>query len=238
MKKKVFFMKKIRLMLVDDHTLMRDGLKTIFEIEDDFEIVGFASNGREAYEEALKLKPDIILMDIRMEEMNGVNSTKIIKEKLPKTIIIILTTFDDDEYIIDALSYGASGYLLKDLPADQLIKYVRDSYNGRILMPDIVAKKIANNLKRHKEDRDEAYVSYLSNQETTTLFEELSKREVEIAKLLIKGLSNKQIADNLYLSEGTVKNYISNIYGKIGSSSRVEAVIFLSNYFNKTGKFF
>ncbi len=197
------------MLIVDDQTLMREGLKTIIDMEEDMQVVGCAANGKEAYHMTRELQPDVILMDIRMPEMDGVESTRIIKKEIPQTTVIVLTTFDDDEYIIDALRHGASGYLLKDIPAEELLKAIRDGAAGDILMHGSVAAKLAARVAMH---------------EPRVPTPELSPREIEIAELMLKGLSNREIADSLYITEGTVKNYITVIYSKLGTSNRAQAI--------------
>ena len=206
-------MEKIKVLVVDDQTLMRDGLKTIIDLEENMQVIGTAKNGQEAIEFCKKHKPDLILMDIRMPGINGVESTKIIKTLYPKIVILILTTFNEDEYIIDALSYGASGYLLKDIEGDALIKAIEDAYNGSFMLPSQVAIKIAKRLSNNTD---------VTLQDKNKL-SDFSEREIELAKLLALGFTNKQIASSLYISEGTVKNYISNIYSKLGTSDRMAA---------------
>lgn len=211
-------MSPIRILVADDQTLMRDGLKTIFELEDDMEVVGMAENGMQAYEMAGRLCPDIVLMDIRMPVMDGVESTRLIKKNYPSTIVIMLTTFDDDEYIIHALRFGANGYLLKDIQGNKLIEAVRDSASGNILIPSNIAAKLAARLSRMPPEQ---------NHQDKGTISEFSGREMEIARLMVKGYNNRQIASVLYITEGTAKNYISSIYSKIGTSDRTNAVILL-----------
>lgn len=211
-------MGKIKIVIVDDQTLMRDGLKTILELENDMEVLGTAENGLKAIEMVKELRPDVVLMDIRMPVMNGVESTRAIKQSFPDTCVIMLTTFDDEEYIIDALSFGASGYLLKDMPGDKLIDAVRDGIKGNLLIPGTIAAKLAARLSRPHLEVKNSINGPLS---------ELSERELEISRLLIKGYSNRQIASKLFISEGTVKNYVSNIYSKIGISDRAKALLYL-----------
>ena len=211
-------MNNIKVLIADDQTLMRDGLKTILELEEGIEVVGMAENGIQAYELTEKLDPDVVLMDIRMPLMDGVESTRIIKKNNPSIVVIMLTTFDDDEYIIQALQYGASGYFLKDIQGNKLIQAIRESVTGNMLMPSNIAVKLATRL------------SQISNHEPATSKcndLEFSVREQEIAALMVKGYTNKQIASELCISEGTTKNYISIIYSKIGTNDRTKAVIFL-----------
>jgi DNA-binding NarL/FixJ family response regulator len=213
----------IRIMLVDDQTLMRDGLKTILDLEDDMEVIGVCDNGEKAFDMAKKLLPDVILMDIRMPVMNGVESVRLIKRTLPGIVVIMLTTFDDDDYIMEALHYGANGYLLKDIRADKLLEAIRDGVNGNILMPAAVAAKLVDRLSK---------INICSPPSGKESILDLSEREMEIAVLLAKGYSNKQIASELFITEGTTKNYISSIYNKINISDRTKAVLFLQQRLN------
>jgi DNA-binding NarL/FixJ family response regulator len=210
-------MDKIKILIVDDQTLMREGLKTILSLEEDMEVVGLAENGIAAIELSNKLMPDVILMDIRMPVMNGVESTKEIRRVSPNIKIIILTTFDDDEFIIEALSHGASAYFLKDLPSDSLISSIRDAHKGVILMqPEIVAKLMASITAKDN-------ISNSSDEEYQGL-NKFTKREAEIYKLIKDGLSNKEIASKLFITEGTVKNYVSIIYDKLDVKDRTKAI--------------
>lgn len=202
-------MKMIKLMIVDDQTLMRDGLKTIIELEEDIDVVALAEDGEEAVKLNEKINPDVILMDIRMPIMNGVESVKAIKKVDDDVSILMLTTFDDEEYIIEALAYGADGYLLKDIAADQLIDYIRAGYKGEIMLPAKIARKLAVKLREQEE-----VTNNIENINDIAL-EDFSQRELEIARNLSRGLTNKQIAKELFISEGTVKNYISTIYSKL-----------------------
>ncbi|MBB6631711.1 response regulator transcription factor [Clostridium algidicarnis] len=206
----------IKVLIADDQTLMRDGLKTILDLEEDIEVIATAENGEIAFQKSIELTPDVILMDIRMPIMNGVDSVKKIKSILPKVAVIMLTTFDDDEYIIEALSNGASGYLLKDMPAEKLIEAIRDSLKGQLFIPTNIAAKLISRLYE-KEASKNTLKRDLS----------LSERELQVSSLLIEGYNNKQISSKLFISEGTVKNYISNIYSKIGISDRTKAALFL-----------
>lgn len=210
-------MDKIKILIADDQTLMRDGLKTIIDLEDNMEVAGTAKNGQEAVEFCKQSPPDLILMDIRMPMMDGVDSTKIIKSLYPEVIILILTTFNDDDYIIDALAYGASGYILKDIEGDDLIKAINDAYKGSFMLPSDVAIKIARRLTR---------TNVVTPDQKKSL-SDFSEREIEIAKMMVSGFNNKQIASSLFISEGTVKNYISNIYSKLGTSDRTTAVLII-----------
>lgn len=208
-------MEKIKIIIVDDQTLMRDGLKTILELEDNIEVVAVAKNGYEAIEASKEFSPDLILMDIRMPGMDGVESTKIIKSLYPNIIILILTTFNEEEYIIDALSYGASGYILKDIEGDDLIKAINDAHRGSFILPSQVAIKLAKKITN---------TNVVTKDQKETL-KDFSDREIEIAKMISLGFTNKQISTSLFISEGTVKNYVSNIYLKLGTSDRMAAAL-------------
>ena len=209
-------MEKIRIMLVDDQMLLREGLKTIINLQEDMEVVAEAENGHRAAEEMAKREVDVILMDIRMPVLNGVEATALIKKDYPETAIIILTTFDDDDYIIDALSNGAEGYLLKDIDALHLISSIRDAVAGQMMLPGRIAAKLAARIS--------GQTSYRGRQRVESDgLPVLSEREKELGMLMAEGLSNRQIAQKLFLSEGTVKNYISEIYAKLGTNNRTKA---------------
>lgn len=213
-------MDKIKVLIADDQTLMRDGLKTILELENNIEVVALAKDGLEAVTLCAKTEPAVVLMDIRMPNMDGVEATKRIKEAFPKTVILILTTFDDEEYIVEALSHGATGYILKDIAGDLLIKAINDAYNGSFILPSKIAIKLAGTISKTVKAPENTSLASL----------ELSEKEMEIAKMLAEGFTNKQIASALYISGGTVKNYVSNLYSKIGISDRTAAAIYLKNF--------
>lgn len=220
-------MEKIRVLIADDQTLMRDGLKTILELEDNIEVVALAKDGVEALKLCSETRPQVVLMDIRMPNMDGVQCTKLIKETYPNVVILILTTFDDEEFIVKALSNGATGYILKDIEGDGLIKAVQDAYNGAFILPSKVAIKLAGKIvKDYSEDTRKT----TKNSESKVLNSlGLSEKEIEIAKMLAQGFTNKQIASSLYISGGTVKNYVSNLYSKIGISDRTAAAIYIKD---------
>ncbi len=209
-------METINILIADDQTLMCDGLKTILELEENLNVMGTAKNGEEVLEFCKGNKPDLVLMDVRMPKMNGVKCTKILKTLYPEIKVLVLTTFNDTEYIIEALNYGAVGYILKDIEGDELIKAINDAYKGRLMMPASVAKKLAEKLS-------ESTVVVNTHKEKKVL-KDFSEREEEIAKMMTMGFNNKQIASSLFISEGTAKNYISNIYSKLGTSDRIEAI--------------
>ncbi|MCX8095006.1 MAG: response regulator transcription factor [Caldisericia bacterium] len=206
---------KIKILIVDDQKLIREGLKALLQMEDGFCVIGEASNGKEAYELYIKLKPDIVLMDIQMPVMNGVEAIKKIKEVDSQAKIIILTTFDDDQYVYDGLKSGALGYILKDISIEKLSETIRIVYEGGALIEPSITKKILSELSKIEKPQIKK----------EALIEELSLRELEILKLISKGYTNQDIADKLNLSVGTVKNYVTIILQKIGARDRTEAAL-------------
>jgi DNA-binding NarL/FixJ family response regulator len=210
-------MGKIKVMLVDDEKLIRDGLKIILETYDDIEITAVASNGEEALNACREKEPDIILMDIRMPKCDGVLGTKLIKKEFHKVRILILTTFNDVEYIHEALKYGASGYLLKDSDYDLIYEGIKACLKGNVVIhPEVVLKIISENTKYNNNN---------SLEEIKTKFN-LSGKEISIIKEIANGLSNKEIGENLFLTEGTIKNNISNILSKLSLRDRTQLTIF------------
>jgi len=211
-------MNKIKIVIADDQSLIRDGLKLILEMEDDIEVVGLAANGEEAFELSKNLKPDIVLMDIRMPVCDGVLGTKRICEAFPNIKVIILTTFIDDGYIFEALKGGAKGYLLKDVQSDELANSIRSVRAGGILIHPDVAAKMLNGLNTSSK-REETADSFKNENE-------LTNREIEIVKLIGGGKSNKEIAALLFISEGTAKNHITNILGKLYLRDRTQIALY------------
>lgn len=206
---------KIKILIADDQKLIREGLKVLLEMEEDFEVVGEATNGVEAYELYIKLKPDIVLMDIQMPIMNGVEAIKKIKEANPSAKIIILTTFDDDQYVFDGLKSGALGYILKDTSIEKVSETIRIVNKGGALIEPSITKKILSEISKIEKPK-------IKKEE---LIEELNLREIEILKFISKGYTNQEIADKLNLSVGTVKNYVTTILQKIGARDRTEAAL-------------
>ena len=212
---------KIKVMITDDQRLMREGLKTILDLEQDLTVVELAENGRDALNKIAEAQPDVILMDIRMPIMNGVECTGIIKQQYPKIKVLILTTFDDDEFIIDALKNGAVGYMLKDLSSEKLVGAIKDAYNGNsIMQPEIAAKVIS-----HITGSTLGPIHNNAVLEQSSM-SELTEREKNVLQLVGKGMSNAEIAKKLYISEGTVKNYISNLYSKLEVNDRSKLTLF------------
>ena len=206
----------IRLLLVDDQRLMRDGLRILLELESDFEVIGEAEDGAQALESYQQLSPDVVLMDIRMPVMDGVEATRRLRESDPNSKVIILTTFDDNEYIFEGLRAGALGYLLKDVSGDELADAIHKVAAGGSMIEPSVARKVIAEFARLAPATPEA---------VEDLIEPLSEREIEILKLVSQGLTNKEIAAKLYLAEGTVKNYVTSILQKIGARDRTQAAI-------------
>ena len=200
-------MKPIRILLAEDQTLMRQGLKTILELEGDFAVAGEAEDGKSAVKLALQLRPDIILMDVQMPQLNGVEATAAICRSWPEARVIILTTFDRDDYVFQGVRAGAVGYLLKDLPAQKLMETIRRVQAGEVfIQPEIASRTLRAALHSPGE-----------------LIEPLSEREREVLVMLAQGIPNKEIADKLHLAEGIVKNHVSNILGKLQALNRTEA---------------
>ncbi|MDE7162617.1 MAG: response regulator transcription factor [Clostridia bacterium] len=204
----------IKVMLVDDQIILAEGIKSVLETSGDITVVGVAGDGVEAVVLAESLKPDVVLMDIRMPNMNGVAATKKIKEALPDCKIIILTTFDDSDYILSAINNGASGYLLKDIGSTALIDAIRNAYAGDTILPSKIAKKITDAALMVSSDREIKLKRAYG----------LSDREAGIAMMILEGFTNRQIASALKLSDGTSRNYISTIYLKLGVENRTAAI--------------
>jgi DNA-binding NarL/FixJ family response regulator len=195
---------------------MRDGLRTLLELESDFEVVGEVENGAEALEAHRQLSPDVILMDIRMPVMDGVEATRRLQEVDPASKVIILTTFDDNEYVFEGLRAGALGYLLKDVSGDELADAIRKVAAGGSMIEPSVARKVVAEFARLAPVTPEAKAE---------LIEPLSEREIEILKLVSQGLTNKEVAARLFLAEGTVKNYVTSILQKIDARDRTQAAL-------------
>ena len=204
----------IKVMLADDQKILSEGIKSVLETCPDIAVCGIAYDGVQAVDMARALRPDVILMDVRMPEMNGVAATKRIKESFPDIKIIILTTFDDSDYILSGINNGASGYLLKDIGSAALIDAIKNAYAGDTILPSKIARKIA-------------YAAMLVSSDKQIKLKRaygLSDREVDIALMLADGFTNRQIASAIKLSDGTARNYISSIYLKLGVDSRMSAI--------------
>lgn len=215
-------MRTITIVIADDQLLTREGLRTILNLEDDFEVVGVAKNGEEACQMAESLQPDLVMLDIQMPIMDGISALKRIKRSSPKIFILILTTFIDEDYIVEGMANGASGYMLKDMDADKMIASIRDTVSGQFILPASVAAKLAARMNRFTEDYEHFQRSSLDRMK-------LTEREEELAQLIIRGLNNREIADALHIAEGTARNYISNLYGKLEVVDRAQAIVRLQS---------
>ncbi|WP_079478617.1 response regulator [Halobacillus salinus] len=216
----------IEIMIVDDQELMRDGLATILDLKPELSVVGVASDGREAYELALEKKPDIVLMDIRMPGTNGVKGANLITSSLLDTKVLMLTTFSDTELILEALTEGAHGYLLKDMPTDSIVQAIMTVHSGGIVLPQHLTAEIISEMKRRQELEKEIFPS----QDVPSIIHDLTEREREVLRKLGEGMNNKEIASQLYISEGTVKNHVSHLIGKLEVRDRTQAAIFAVRY--------
>lgn len=208
----------IKILIAEDQELMRQSLQIILGANSDFEVTDAVENGREVIRSVRREKPDIILMDIRMPEMDGVTCTQIIKESNPEIKIIILTTFDDDEYVYNALKFGASGYILKGVTAKELADAVRTVYNGEEMLNADIAKKVLKMFRKIAQSN----FSISVNDEYT---KDLSDAERNVIRCVGRGLSNKEIASELHLSEGTVRNYLSSVLSKLDLRDRTQLAI-------------
>jgi len=206
----------IRLMIVDDQKLMREGLRTLLELEGGFEIVAEAGDGQAALDAYAELQPDVVLMDIRMPGMDGVEATRRLHEKWSNARVIILTTFNDDAYVFEALRVGALGYLLKDLSGHELANAVQTVANGGVLIDPSVARKVVAEFAR---------LTPSARPINDGLPDPLTERELDVLRLLSEGMSNREIGNKLSLTEGTVKNYVTNVLQKIGARDRTQAAL-------------
>jgi len=203
----------MKVIICDDQAIVRDGLAMLLKLEPDIEIAGSAEDGAEAIEIVADKKPDLILMDLKMPIMNGVEATRQIVAKYPEVKVLVLTTYADDEWVFDAIQAGASGYLLKDTPREELIRAVRGTAAGKTYVDPSVAGKVLEQ------------VSSRQTQPATLITVKLTQREVEVLRLIAKGSSNADIADRLSLSDGTVRNHVSAILAKLGVSDRTQAAV-------------
>lgn len=204
----------ITLLIVEDQTLMRQGLKTILQLEEGLRVVGEASNGAEGVREALRLRPNVILTDVQMPNMTGVEATQAICAAWPTAKVIVLTTFDRDDYVFQSIRAGAMGYLLKDTPAENLISTIRRVHAGDVfIQPEIASRAL----------REMAHVGLSGRAPLPNMPFDLSDREREVLTLLAQGASNRDIAEKLFITEGTVKNHVSNILGKLQAENRTQA---------------
>jgi DNA-binding NarL/FixJ family response regulator len=211
----------IQIVLVDDQHLIRQGLKALLELEPDLQVVGEGENGQMAIALVASLQPDVVLMDIRMPVMDGVAATRAINQQFPNTKVLVLTTFDDDQYVAEALRCGAMGYLLKDTPSEELAVAIRSVYRGYTQLGPGLVEKIMAQLPMNAPPT-------LASPPPS--WDELTPREQEVLRLIAKGASNREIAQSLYISEGTVKNHVTNILNRLNLRDRTQAAIFANSF--------
>ncbi len=211
----------IQVLLVDDQTLIRQGIRLLLEIETDIRVVGQAADGREAIRQVEALHPDVVLMDVRMPEMDGVAATREIASRFPDTGVIILTTFEDDETVFEGLEAGARGYLLKDVSSEEMAQAVRRVAAGEALIQPRITRKVLAEFSR----RASGSAGQAGHPAGQPLPAPLTERELEVLRSLARGLSNREIAESLVITEGTVKNHVSNLIDKLGVRDRTQAVL-------------
>jgi len=207
-------MEKVKLIIADDHALIREGIKKLLELEEGIEILGLAGDGNEALRLIKDLSPDVILLDINMPNLNGIDTLKIIKKDYPKTKAIMLTIHEDAEYLIETINIGAEGYVLKDADISSLIKAILKVHAGEIYIHPTLSGILIKEYKRKDQSQDEVNNS------------SLTRREYDVIKLISKGYNNKEIATELFISEKTVKNHVSNIFKKIKVTDRTQAALY------------
>ena len=211
----------VRVLVVDDQQLMRDGLASLLSIQEGIEVVGTAANGQAAIEQAVTLSPDIVLMDIRMPVLDGIAATAQVRRLLPCQVLM-LTTFDDEEYVVKALMAGACGYLLKDIPAQDLAQAIRLAHRGIYQLDPSIAGKLVGALTSAARPVEKTAPPSAANDDLSALTE----REIEVLRLIATGATNREIAEELVISEGTVKNHVSNILAGLGLRDRTQAAIY------------
>ncbi len=203
----------MKILLCDDQAVIRDGLEMLLNLERDFEVIGAAQDGAEAVELAAQKQPDLILMDLKMPIMNGIEATRQIRAKFPNIKILVLTTYDDDEWVFDAIRAGASGYLLKDTSRQKIVEAIRGTMDGKSFVDPAIAGKLLNQ------------VASRQTQPASILTDKLTERELDVLRLIAKGINNSEIAIQLHLSEGTIRNHVSAILEKLGVSDRTQAAV-------------
>jgi len=205
---------EITVLLADDHVLLRQGTRELLEREEDLKVIGEAGDGEEAVRLAQDLHPHVVIMDIAMPKLNGIEATRRIKEMQPDSAVLILSAYDDDQYVFAILEAGAAGYLLKDVPSQELVEAIRAVHAGESILHPIIARKVLN---RFASPQGPGVLGVQSDQ--------LSEREMEVLKLAAQGISNMEIAEELALSVRTIQGHLSNIFSKMQVGSRTEAVI-------------
>jgi len=209
-------LKKIKVMIVDDHSLIREGLRRLLELEKDIDVTGQASNGREAVEIALTLKPDVVLMDINMPLKNGLEAIKELRAINCPSKIVVITIHGHQEYLLEAIRLGAAGYVMKDAEVDEILEAIRTVHNGKTYIQPSLTNIVL------KENDGTAFATYKNRAKD----DNLTRREIQVLLLIADGKNNREIADNLYISEKTVKNHVSNLFKKIDVSDRTQAAVY------------
>jgi DNA-binding NarL/FixJ family response regulator len=205
----------IRVLLVDDQELVRSGFKLILDLADGIDVVGEAADGRQAVQLAKELDPDVVLMDVRMPELNGIEATQRLQWAGVDARVLVLTTFDLDEYVYGALKAGASGFLLKDAPREQLVTAIQTVARGEALLAPAITHRLI-----------ERFVTRVATADASSALAELSQRELEVLRLISRGLNNAELAEELILGQATVKTHVASILRKLGVRDRVQAVVF------------
>jgi DNA-binding NarL/FixJ family response regulator len=213
-----------RILVADDHDLVRDGYQRMLDREPDLEVVGEARNGREAVELCRRLSPDLVLMDVRMPEMDGIEATRTIKGELPTISVLVVTTYDNPDYLFEAVEAGAAGYVLKDSPKRQLLSAVRRTLNGESPLNQELAMQLISRFSRQARELKEPAASQPRSSDASPR-EALTPRELEVPGLLARGMSNPQIAQELTISRATAKTHVERIIGKLGVSDRTQAAL-------------
>jgi DNA-binding NarL/FixJ family response regulator len=203
----------IRVLICDDQEVVSEGLRAILSTAHNIQVIGVANDGQQAIELTEQLFPDVVLMDLKMPVINGIQATRTIRARFPGVRVLVLTTYDFDEWVLDAVRSGASGYLLKDTPRDQLVTAIEGTAAGKTYIDPAVAGKLLNQISRGPIPIDH------------DLTDILSERELDVLRLLARGMSNSEISTKLFLSEGTVRNYVSAILTKLGVSDRTQAAV-------------
>ncbi|GHP00078.1 DNA-binding response regulator [Reticulibacter mediterranei] len=216
----------IRVLVVDDQRLVRDGIVSLLHVQKELEVVGTAADGQEAVEQAFALKPDVVLMDVRMPIMNGVDATAEILRQQPTCCILMLTTFDDDAYVRDALRSGARGYLLKDMPASDLTTAILAASKGVYQLDASVIERFIAPDARPQKIEPVQKIETVEGPSETVAEAKLTRREQEILHLIATGATNREVAEHLIISEGTVKNYLARLFNRLGLRDRTQAVIY------------
>ncbi|MBN2048114.1 MAG: response regulator transcription factor [Anaerolineaceae bacterium] len=203
----------IRVIVCDDQDVVREGIRAILNTDPEMEVIATASDGEDCLHACHQNPPDVVLMDLKMPHMNGIQATRLIREQMPGVYVLVLTTYDADEWVFDAIRAGASGYVLKDTPKEDLVKAIQLTVEGKTVVDPSVAGKLFHQVAQSVQPIESTFAA------------ELSERELDVLKCLARGMNNKTIAETLHLSEGTVRNYVSAIFTKLDVSDRTQAAV-------------